>query len=123
MKNGSYAAAFARWFQSHESQRKAKSILQHCRVPDFPPPPPAPDEIALIVAEVGHQRTLELLDVHRGTLARWLSGETAMPRPCWSLLVLAAEGRLPGMSEDWSCFRFNGERLCIVGTNHGYTPA
>lgn len=44
-----------------------------------------------------------------------------MPRCAWLLLVMMRHGLLPGMSEDWAAFRFDGDRLCLVGTRYSYT--
>ncbi|AXS79851.1 hypothetical protein HYN24_07375 [Dechloromonas sp. HYN0024] len=74
-----------------------------------------------MLEQIGVKKALATLGVHRSTIARWLAGKAVIPRPSWLLLVLMAEGRLPGMSEDWRDFRFDGDTLCQIGTRIHYT--
>lgn len=71
--------------------------------------------------QIGVRKAMATLGVHRSTVARWLAGKSVMPRPSWLLLVIMAEGRLPGMSEDWRDFRFVGDTLHQIGTRNAYT--
>jgi hypothetical protein len=111
-----YSEAYRAWFSDYERERRRQKKRTGARLDDFPAPPTAPDEIAQAVDRIGTRQALQALGVHRSTLARWLAGRSVIPRPAWLLLVLLADGRLPGMSEDWRDFRFIGDRLYLVGT-------
>lgn len=117
----SFSRAYSAWFAEYEHERRRQKKRPGAALPDFPPPPTSPDEIAAAVATVGRQKTLSVLDIHRTTLDRWLAGARTIPRPCWLVLVMLAEGRLPGMSRDWQDFRFDGDRLCLIGTRLSYS--
>ena len=116
-----FQLAFDRWFSDYEAQRKKRGKRRGTRLSDFPPPPIHPEEVRNVVDTIGRGRVLSVLEIHRTTLARWMTGESVIPRPAWLLLVLMAEGRLPGMSADWSGIRFDGDRLHILGTRQSYT--
>jgi len=125
MKNNlpgsAYAKAYDRWFSDYTAERLRQKKRAGTTLTDFPPPPTDPAEIAAAVDKIGVRRTLQTLGIHRSTLARWLAGSCVIPRPSWLLLVLLAEGRLPGMSKDWRDFRFVGDRLHLVGTRTSYS--
>ena len=116
-----FSKAYAAWFSDYDHERRRKKKRMGARLVGFPEPPAHPEAIAQLIDQVGTTRVLQVLGVHRSTLARWLAGRSVMPRSSWLLLVLMAEGRLPGMSEDWAQFRFVGDALHLVGTNCYYT--
>lgn len=116
-----YQLAFDRWFSEYESERRRRRKRPGSNLADWPAPPTHPEEVAQTIDRIGRARVLSVLGIHRTTLARWTSGEAVIPRPAWLLLVLMAEGRLPGMSEDWRQFQFDGDRLHIVGTRYSYS--
>lgn len=119
--NSAYDIAYQRWFSRYEVERRRQKKRKAARLIGFPEPPTHPAEIANVVDQLGARRVLMVLDVHRSTLARWLAGESVIPRSAWLVLVMLAEGRLPGMSEDWRDWRFNGDRLQLVGTRLSYS--
>ncbi len=119
--NSSFARAYSAWFSDYERTRKKNGRRPGAKIPGFPPPPASPDDIAHYVEQIGPRKIMETLGIHRTTLSRWLSGQAVIPRPAWLLLVLMAEGRLPGMSTDWRDFRFDGDRLYIIGTRFSYS--
>jgi len=121
MKMTAYSAAYSAWFSDYERERKRRKKRSGATLDGFPAPPANPESIAQTIDQIGTRRVLDVLQVHRSTVARWLAGTAVMPRSSWLLLTLLAEGRLPGMSDDWRQFRFDGDRLCIVGTNQSYT--
>lgn len=116
-----YAAAYSAWFADYERERKRQRKRCGARLDGFPEAPANPEAIAQTIDQLGTRRVLNVLQVHRSTVARWLAGTSVMPRSSWLLLVLLAEGRLPGMSDDWRQFRFDGDRLCQIGTNQSYS--
>ncbi|CAN0621126.1 conserved protein of unknown function [Burkholderia multivorans] len=78
-------------------------------------PEPTPAElIGLIdaaVRAVSLPAALAILGVHRTTLMRWRTGQTRIPPAALALLRVWSEGKLPGMSDDWRDWRFDGDRL------------
>lgn len=120
-KKSAFETAFARWFSEYESERLYRKRRRGSKLVNFAPPPVSPEEIQTAVSEVGQRRVLEVFQIHRTTLKRWTTGDAVMPRCAWLLLVMMRHGLLPGMSEDWAAFRFDGDRLCLVGTRYGYT--
>lgn len=121
IEKSAFSEAYRRWFSAYEQERKRRKVRRGASLPGFPPAPTAPEAVQAAVDRVGRARVLELFGIHRHTLARWLSGETLIPRPAWLLLVAVADGRLPGMSADWSEFRFVEDRICLVGTRYSWT--
>lgn len=121
MDDTPFGRAYQSWFADYERQRRQQKKRRGASLDDFPPPPTHPDDVRAQVEKIGRQRVLTVLAIHRATLTRWCNGSAVIPRPAWLLLVLMAEGRLPGMSDDWSQFRFDGDRLHIIGTRHSYT--
>lgn len=121
MKNTAYSTAYKAWFAGYERERRHQKKRKGSRLVGYPDPPANPEAIAAAVDTIGPRHVIETLGIHRSTLARWLSGDTVIPRPCWLLLILMSEGRLPGMSEDWRDFRFAGDALCQIGTRTSYT--
>lgn len=117
-----YSKARRAWFSEYEAERKRQKKRRGATLPGFPEPPASPDEIAALIDRIGPRMALHVLAIHRSTLARWLTGDCVMPRAAWLILVLLAEGRLPGMSEDWRDFRFDGDHLVQIGTRYAYTP-
>lgn len=116
-----FSAAYAAWFSSYERERRHQKKRKGARLVGFPEPPAHPSLIAAAIDQIGPKRVLSVLQVHRSTVSRWLAGTCVIPRPCWLLLLLMAEGKLPGMSDDWQEFRFIGDTLHHVGTNTAYT--
>lgn len=121
MKQTAFSKAYAAWFADYTAERLRLKKRPGAKLPDFPPPPTCPEDIAAAVDQIGKTRTLAVLDIHRSTLARWLAGTATIPRASWLVLVLLSEGRLPGMSTDWRDFRFIGDRLHLVGTRLSYS--
>lgn len=120
-KKASYETAFERWFSEYESERLYRKRRRGSKLVDFAPAPISPDDIKQAVSDIGPRRVLHVFQIHRTTLKRWTTGEAVIPRCAWLLLVLMRDGLLPGMSQDWTAFRFDGDRLCIVGTRFSYS--
>lgn len=116
-----YSRAYRAWFSGYEHERRRQKKRPGANLRDYPDPPTNPAEIAAAVDTIGQPTVLKVLQIHRSTLARWLAGTSVIPRPTWLLLALMAEGRLPGMSDDWRDWRFDGDRLCLAGTRIAYT--
>lgn len=121
VEKNAYQRAYSAWFSDYERTRKKTGRRCGAKIPDFPEPPASPDDIAAHVATIGRSKVLKVFGIHRSTLARWLDGSTVIPRPAWLLLVLMAEGRLPGMSTAWRDIRFDGDRLYVIGTRTAYS--
>ncbi len=87
-------------------------------------PEPTPDELRDLIDRATRAVTLPaalaILGVHRTTLMRWRTGATRVPPAALALLRVWSEGRLPGMSEDWREFHFDGDAL-VGPTGHRYT--
>lgn len=90
--NSAYDIAYQRWFSRYEVERRRQKKCKAARLIGFPEPPTHPAEIANVVDQLGARRVLMVLDVHRSTLARWLAGESVIPRSAWLVLVMLAEG-------------------------------
>jgi hypothetical protein len=116
-----FQRAYSAWFSDYERSRRQSGRRRGAAVNDFPAPPTCPDDVVHYVNLIGRSRVEKVFGIHRTTLARWMAGTAVIPRPAWLLLVLMAEGRLPGMSEDWRQFRFDGDRLHIIGTRFSYS--
>lgn len=116
-----YELAYQRWFSRYEDERRRQRRRKGAALFGFPNAPASPADVAELVDLIGARSVMKILEVHRSTLARWLSGQCVIPRSAWLILVLIAEGRLPGMSEDWRDWRFEGDRLHLVGTRTSYT--
>lgn len=121
MDKTAFSQAYAAWFSEYERARRTDGKRSGSRLADFPAPPSAPEEISQAIDAIGRRKALAALGVHRSTLGRWLSGKTVIPRAAWLLLALWSQGRLPDMSEDWRSFRFDGDRLHLVGTRLSYS--
>lgn len=121
MEKTAYQRAYEQWFAGYEVERRKQRKRRGSKIVGFCEAPPNPGELAELVEIVGVRRVLEVLGIHRSTLARWLAGFCVVPRSAWLLLVLMAEGRLPGMSEDWRNWRFIGDRLCLVGSRLSFS--
>lgn len=121
MKKTAYQKAYERWFAGYEVERRRLRKRRGSSVVGFCDAPPNPGELAELVEIIGVREVLSVLAIHRSTLARWLAGFCVVPRSSWLLLVLMAEGRLPGMSEDWRDWRFVGDRLHLVGTRTSFS--
>ena len=119
--NSAFQRAYSAWFSEYEAERRRGRRRKGAKIPALPAPPTCPDDVAQVVTSIGRQNVLVTLGIHRTTLARWISGEAVIPRQAWLLLVLMSEGRLPGMSEDWRQFRFDGDRLYLIGTRLSYS--
>lgn len=120
-EKSAYQRAYEAWFSRSEHERRRRHLRKGSTLADFPGPPASPEDIAHAVDTIGPRRVLTVLEIHRSTLARWLSGDSVIPRPAWLVLVMLAEGRLPGMSDDWRQFRFDGDTLTMPGTRFAYT--
>ena len=87
-------------------------------------PEPTSDELRHLidtaVRAVTLPAALAILGVHRTTLMRWRTGKVRIPPAALALLRVWSEGRLPGMSEDWRGFHFNGDAL-VGPTGQRYT--
>lgn len=116
-----FSKAYQAWFSDYDHERRRQKKRMGARLVGFPEPPTNPEVIAQVIDQVGTTTVLQVLGVHRSTVARWLAGRSVIPRASWLILVLLAEGRLPGMSSDWRDFRFVGDRLHLVGTNVSYS--
>ena len=116
-----FQRAYAAWFADYEHARRRAGRKKGSRLPDFPAPPTSPDDVSNAIDRIGRSKALKLLGIHRTTLARWISGTAVIPRPAWLLIILWSEGRLPGMSTDWRDFRFDGDRLAVIGTRTSYS--
>lgn len=116
-----FSKAYQAWFSEYDAERRRQKKRTGARLTGFPEPPANPEAIALVIDQLGTHQVLQVLGVHRSTVARWLAGRSVIPRSAWLILILLAEGRLPGMSEDWRDFRFEGDRLCLVGTSVSYS--
>lgn len=116
-----YSQAFTAWFSDYERERLLQKKRKGASLANFKAPPASPESIAQVLDQVGIRNALQTLGVHRSTVARWLAGSSVIPKSSWLLLVLMAEGRLPGMSEDWRDFRFVGDTLYQIGTRISYT--
>lgn len=117
----SYQRAYSSWFSRHEVERRRQKKRPGVRLLDFEAPPMRPDDLAQLVDQIGARRVLSILEISRTTLARWKTGQAVPPRSAVLLLRVLALGLLPGMSDDWRDFRFDGDRLRIVGTRDSYT--
>lgn len=113
--------AYARWFSDYERERLRQKKRKGARLDDFPEPPASPEAITQALDRIGRRRFCGIVQAHRSTLARWESGASVMARSTWLLLVLLDEGRLPGMSTDWSGWRFDGDRLHLAGTRLSFS--
>lgn len=121
ISSSAFSEAYSAWFSEYERERRVQKKRRGARLVDFMEPPAHPEAIAQIIDRLGTARVLKTLGVHRSTVARWLAGRSVIPRASWLLLVLMADGRLPGMSADWSQFLFDGDRLHLVGTRYSYS--
>lgn len=106
-----HSRAFKTWFLAFEGERKRRKIAPGRPVPGFPPPPPAPGELAEMLDVIGEAAAITALQVHRSTLARWLADESRIPAAAFHLLRVWSAGLLPGMSDDWRGFSFSGDTL------------
>ncbi len=120
-KNTAFSRAFARWFADYDAERRRQKKRMGANLIGFAAPPVHPDQIADTIARAGRSRALDALGIHRTTLDRYLTGDSVIPRAHWLLLCILADGLLPGMSDDWRQFRFDGDRLAIVGTRYSYS--
>lgn len=119
--NTAFSRAYSAWFSEYERARKKSGRRKGANIPGFPSPPASPEDIRQCIDAIGQREVIRVFGIHRTTMLRWLAGKAVIPRPAWLLLVLMAEGRLPGMSEDWRDFRFDGDRLHLIGTRLSYS--
>lgn len=117
-----FQRAYSAWFADYEAERKRQKKRRGAKLDNWPAPPTHPDEIKRAADSIGQERCCVILGVHRDTLKRWCTGESAISRAAWLLMVLLDQGRLPGMSDDWRQWRIQDDRLALVGTRHAYTP-
>lgn len=106
-----HAEAYRRWFSAFERERKARKIAPGRRVPDFPPPPTGPEEVARLVDCLGEARAIALAGVHRTTLARWQSGDVQIPAAAYAVLRFHVDGVPPGCRDAWRGFSWHGDSL------------
>ena len=110
-----YEKAFTRWHYEKEVSRKKHKLPRHKLPPNFPEPPPKPEDIAYLVNEafhyVGKNQVLQVLQIDRSTLSRWLSGKTLPPHSAVLVLRFLAHGIPPGCSRDWEGFAWRYDRL------------
>ncbi len=80
-----------------------------------PKRPISPDELRWLLHDaprpVGEARALELLQINRTTLGRWLSGSVRVPHSAALVLRQVAEGVPPGCTDAWSGFSWEGDAL------------
>jgi hypothetical protein len=79
------------------------------------PAPLSPDGLRWLLFDgpfpVGEARALEVLQVNRTTLGRWLSGRVKVPHAAALVLRQLAEGVPPGGTDDWRGFQWDGDAL------------
>lgn len=123
MHGNQYKKAFDKWFSIYDSERQKYRIPRGSskRVPGIPYPPVSPDDAKSLIDSIGHHRVIDECNINKRTLARWLSGDSEIPRATFLLLRMWSQGRLPDMCDDWQHVRFHGDRLCIVGSRFSYT--
>ena len=85
------------------------------KVKDFPAPPVHPEFVKMAILNIGRARVCRLLDIHRSTLTRWMTGAATIPHAAWLVLKMMDDGLLPGMSEAWAGVRVVDDRLVISG--------
>lgn len=77
--------------------------------------PLSPDGLRYLLHEapfpVGEARALEVLQINRTTLGRWLAGTVKVPHAAALVLRQLAEGVPLGGSDRWRGFRFDGDEL------------
>lgn len=114
-KPRAYALAHARWLDDAERRRKSAKLPPGKVAPGTPAPPLSPDGLRWLLFDgpfyVGESRALDVLQVNRTTLGRWLSGVSVVPRAAALVLRQLAEGIPPGGSDHWHGFRFEGDAL------------
>lgn len=107
--------AFRKWFDDAERRRKAAKLPRHRLAPDTPPRPCSASELHELIFNgpvyVGEARALEVLQVNRTTLMRWLTGAARVPHAAAVVLRFYAEGIPPACGEDWRGFRWSGNAL------------
>lgn len=121
MRTTAYSRAYALWFASYDAERRRQHKRPGATLAGFPAPPTNPADLAAVVDHLGARRVLDVLQIHRATLARWLAGEATIPPAAWLVLAMLADGRLPGMSAAWRDFRFDGDRLHLIGTRYSWS--
>lgn len=78
----------------------------------------AKSEAAELIAEYGAHRTEVLLNVHRTTVTRWLSGEVEPP----TAVLIALRAALAGMPSMWPGWSFGRDGLLYgPGSTRGYS--
>jgi hypothetical protein len=70
---------------------------------------------------VGEARALDVLQVNRTTLGRWLSGAVKVPHSAALVLRQMAEGVPPEGTDDWRGFAWHGDAL-VTPTGERLTP-
>jgi len=107
--------AAAKWFLDAERRRKSAKLPRHRLAPDTPPRPCSPSELHYLIHDapnyVGEARALEILQVNRTTLGRWLKGQSQMPYSAEAVLRFHAEGVPPACGEHWRGFRWSGNSV------------
>lgn len=119
MSSTAHQKAARRWFLDAERRRKAAKLRPGQYPKNTPPAPCSPSELRYLLHDgpvyVGEARALDVLQVNRTTLSRWLSGATQVPHAAVVVLRAMAEGIPPGAGADWRGFRWSGNSL--------FTPA
>jgi hypothetical protein len=67
-------------------------------------------DLRLLIDAIGQRQVERALNVHRTTVRRWLSGQTAVPG-AQHLAVRALLGDLPGTAGAWTGWRFHAGYL------------
>jgi hypothetical protein len=87
--------------------------------------PLSPDSLRYLLHEapfpVGEARALEVLQINRTTLGRWLSGQVKVPHSAALVLRQLGEGIPPGGTDHWRGFAWDGDAL-VTPTGERLTP-
>ena len=87
--------------------------------------PLSPDGLRYLLHEgpfpVGESRALEVLQINRTTLGRWLAGTVKVPHSAALVLRQLGEGIPPGGTDDWRGFAWDGDAL-VTPTGERLTP-
>jgi hypothetical protein len=80
-------------------------------------------ELTELIEEYGRGRTAELLDVHRTTVERWISGQVPVPQAVLIAMKAAARSILPGQDlAAWRGWTFGRDGDLYGPEGRGYHP-
>jgi hypothetical protein len=80
-------------------------------------------ELTELIEEYGRARTAELLEVHRTTVERWLTGQVPVPVAVLIALKAAARSILPGQdTAAWAGWHFGRDGDLYGPDGRGYHP-